>query len=247
MPGMNLFDMITQAAGGGAMKQVGQQFGLSDGQTQQAMKALLPAISGGLKRNASTADGMQALLQALDKGHHDEYIDNPDRLAQSETVDDGNAILGHLLGSKEMSRQVAAQAAQRTGVDTGVLKKMLPMVAALAMGSLSKQSKDQSIAQAMVGALAGNMMSGGASQQAQSGGGLLGALAGQVFGGGSRSAQSGSSGGLGALLGAVMGGGGQAAAAAPAQKPDLGLLGGLLDADGDGNAMDDIFDMVMKR
>ena len=53
MAGMNLFDMITGAAGGSAMRQVGQQFGLNETQTQQAMKALLPAISGGLKRNAS--------------------------------------------------------------------------------------------------------------------------------------------------------------------------------------------------
>jgi hypothetical protein len=47
---------------------------------------------------------------------------------------DGNGILGHILGSKDVSRQVAAQASARTGIGADVLKKMLPLVATLAMG-----------------------------------------------------------------------------------------------------------------
>ena len=43
------------------------------------------------------------------------------------------------MGSKDVSRQVARDAAARTGIGEGVLKKMLPVVAAMAMGALSKQ------------------------------------------------------------------------------------------------------------
>ncbi|MEM9667918.1 MAG: DUF937 domain-containing protein [Pseudomonadota bacterium] len=233
MAGTNLFDMIAGAAGGGAMEQVGQQFGLDQSETRGALQALLPAISGGLKRNASSADGLQSLLGALDKGGHDQYIDRPERLGEASTVEDGNAILSHLLGSKEMSRQVAAHASERSGVDSGILKKMLPVVAAMAMGSLSKQSKEPGVAEAMVGALLGGR------QEPQSGGGLAD-LAGSLLGGGN--AQKG---GLGSLLGSMLGG--STSRAASQKQPDLGLLGGLLDADGDGNAMDDIFNMVLKR
>ena len=61
--------------------------------------------------------------------------------------------------------------------------------------------------------------------------------------------QGSSSGGglLGGLLGAVMGGGRQQAAAQPQQSGMMGMLGNLLDADKDGSAVDDIFDMVMKQ
>lgn len=211
MAGMNLFDMIQKA---GALQQVAGQFGLDESQAQSAVKALLPAISGGLKRNTAQEGGLQALMGALQGGSHDRYLDNPAEMAQPQALQDGNGILGHLLGSKEMSRQVASQAAQRTGLDGGLMKKMLPMVAAMAMGSLSKQSKQPDIASALMGAL-----SGGGQQQA-------------------------SRGGLGGLVGSLLGGGKQ-----QAQQPSgpLGMLGGLLDADGDGNAMDDILNMVMKR
>ena len=39
-----------------------------------------------------------------------------------------------------MSRNVAANAASSTGLDAGLIKKALPLLAGLAMGALSKKS-----------------------------------------------------------------------------------------------------------
>ena len=44
----------------------------------------------------------------------------------------------------DVSRQVARNAAEQTGIGEGVLKKMLPVVAAMAMGALSKQRSSPS-------------------------------------------------------------------------------------------------------
>ena len=217
MAGVNMFDMIKGAAGGMVMQQVAKKFGLNGSQAEGAVRALLPAISGGLKRNAQQEGGLQGLMGALQSGSHNQYLDDPNKIAKPETVHDGNAILGHLLGSKDMSRQVASHAAQKTGLDNGILKQMLPMVAAMAMGSLSKQSQQPSVADALMGAL-----SGGGGQSA--GGSGLAGMVGSLLGGGQKQAQAPSAGGV-----------------------NLGMLGGLLDADGDGNPMDDILNMVMKR
>ena len=40
-----------------------------------------------------------------------------------------------------MSRQVAATAEKDTGIDAGLIKKALPLVATLAMGAMSKKSE----------------------------------------------------------------------------------------------------------
>ena len=63
------------------------------------------------------------------------------------TVADGNAILGHILGSKDVSRSVAAQASQQTGIGSDLLKQMLPVVATMAMGYLSKQTASGNVQQ----------------------------------------------------------------------------------------------------
>lgn len=135
-----ILDMLMNTGSGGAVQQVGQRFGLSEQQTSSALQQLVPALMAGLQSNTSREGGMDALVGALKRGHHAEYLDHPERLAQSATTEDGNSILGHIFGSKDVSRAVAGRASEQTGIGTDVLKKMLPVVATLVMGSLSKRA-----------------------------------------------------------------------------------------------------------
>jgi hypothetical protein len=146
---MNPLEMILGAAGGGVLNQVAGQFGLNQNQAQSAIGALLPALMGGVQRNVQQEGGLESLLGALGGGNHSQYLDDPNMLGAQETTMDGNAILGHLLGSKDVSRAVAAQASQQTGIDTGILKQMLPIVASLAMGALSKQNAQHNLSGVM--------------------------------------------------------------------------------------------------
>jgi len=131
------------AAGGSAIQQLGRQFGLSEGQTQMAVGALLPALTGALNQNTQSQDGLSGLLGALSRGNHEQYLNDPSLLGQQETVQDGNGILGHLFGSKEVSRRVASHASAQTGIGSDVLKAMLPVVATMVMGSLSRGTRQQ--------------------------------------------------------------------------------------------------------
>lgn len=137
---MNILEALMAAQGGGAVKQLGQQFGLGDDQTNAALSALVPALAAGLARNATREGGLDGLTAALSGGRHGSYLDDVSSLSRPGTVADGNGILGHILGSKDASRQVAAQAAQSTGVGPDVLKKMLPIVAAMVMGAMAKKA-----------------------------------------------------------------------------------------------------------
>lgn len=210
-----LLDLLAGPQAQPAKQQLGQQFGLSEDMTQQAMAALIPALAAGLKSNAGKQGGVESLLEALNKGTHSRYLDEPGLLGRPETRDDGNSILGHLLGSKEVSREVASRASQKTGLGDDLLKQMLPVVATMVMGSLAKKSEEPD---------------------------TLSMLAGML--GGGQSAASKQSGGLGGLLGSLLGGGRQKQAP---KNDGLGMLGALFDADRDGSAMDDIFELVMKR
>lgn len=136
---MNILEAVLNAQGGSAAAEAGQAVGLSQEQTGAALSALVPALASGLSRNASLPGGLDSLLGALTGGGHSRYVNDPSSLRTPEAVTDGNAILGHILGSKDASRAVASQAAAQTGLGEDVLKKLLPMAATLVMGSLSKQ------------------------------------------------------------------------------------------------------------
>jgi hypothetical protein len=233
--GMNMMEMIMSAAGGQAPQQIGSQFGLDAQQSQSAIAALLPAISSGLKQNSGTPQGLAGLLGALQNGSHDQYLDNPANLARQDAINEGNGILGHLFGTKEVSRAVAGRAAEQSGVSSDILKKMLPMVAMMAMGSLGKQTRGAG--------MFNDTQAGGGGLQ-----GMIAQMAMQQLTGGAQS-----KGGLGGLLGGLLGGGARKQQAqmqrqaSSAHQQGLGMLGKMLDADGDGSSMDDILGMMMNK
>ena len=136
---MNLMDMILNGQNGELVRQMANNFQLDEGQARSAMGALIPALSRGIGREASSPQGLEDLVGALGRGNHRQYVDEPASLAQEGAVVEGNGILGHLFGSKEVSREVASRAAQDSGVDSGILKKMLPLLASAAMGAMAKQ------------------------------------------------------------------------------------------------------------
>jgi hypothetical protein len=136
---MNMLDAILSAQGGNSARQLGQQFGLDERQVSSALAAIVPALAAGFQQNMSSPQGLDGLMAALGGGQHGRYVEDPATLSRPETTTDGNGILGHIFGSKEVSREVATRASAQTGIGEGVLKQMLPVVAAMMMGAMSKQ------------------------------------------------------------------------------------------------------------
>lgn len=135
---MNILETILNAQNGDVVRQMANNFQLDEGQARSAVGALIPALTRGIGKNVSSPGGLDGLIGALQKGNHGRYIEEPVAATQPAAVEEGNGILGHIFGSKEVSRNVAAKAAESSGVDSSVLKKMLPMLASVAMGALSK-------------------------------------------------------------------------------------------------------------
>jgi hypothetical protein len=164
---MQIKDVLDQTGG---LQSMARELGISETQAATGAAALLPAILGGFKKQAQAQptglDGLGSLLGQLGGGG---LLD--DVLAPAPTnVSRGNDVLGQIFGSKDVSRTVAQSASARSGLDPGLLKKMLPILAMLVTGYLAKQQTSGAAAQPLPG--------GGGL------GGLLGGLLGERAGGG---------------------------------------------------------------
>jgi hypothetical protein len=148
---MNILDTMVNAQDGAAVRQLGSQVGLGPEQTTAALSALVPALAAGFQQNLQSQGGLENLLSALSSGNHGRYIDDPASLGDQGAVTDGNGILGHLLGSKDASRDVASRAAAQTGLSADVLKRMLPLAATLMMAAFAKHSANPSSTTARLG------------------------------------------------------------------------------------------------
>jgi hypothetical protein len=219
---MGVLDDLLNPQNSSAVRQIARQTGVGENDARIALERLAPAISRGIQRNIGSEGGLESLLQALQRGNHGRYLDDPGQLGSA--VDDGNGILGHIFGSKEVSRGVADRVSGQTGIGADLLKQMLPLIASLVMGALAKRAS-------------GGV--GGQPQALPGEGGGLGDILGSVLGGGAPQAGGG---GLGDILGSVLGGGG-----AQSSGGGLGgLLSSMLDSDRDGSAIDDILDMATR-
>ncbi|MER8464047.1 DUF937 domain-containing protein [Mesorhizobium sp. M1396] len=167
-----LFDMLTQAQNGNGMQALAQQYGLSMQQTQAAVAALLPAFSQGLQRNTADPYGLGAFMTAMASGQHAKYFEDATRAFSPQGVDEGNGILGHLFGSKDLSRAVASQAAQASGVNQQILQQMLPAIASMLMGGLFKQTTNQMQAAGGFGGGGNNPLGEIIEQMMRQGGGM---------------------------------------------------------------------------
>jgi hypothetical protein len=136
---MNIVEMIARSHNGQGLDLLAQQFGLDRRQTLEAVAELAPLVTAGVRQNTRQDDGLVSLLEALGGGRHERYMDDDDAVQFEHVRDDGNAILGHLFGGKQVSREVAMHASGSTGIGEAILKKMLPVIASMVLGAIFKQ------------------------------------------------------------------------------------------------------------
>jgi hypothetical protein len=138
-----LFDMMMKAQGGQAVDAMAKQFGLAQEQMQQAVAALMPAFSTGLKRSVTNPYDLTSLMTAASSGNYGQYFEDLGKAFSPKGIADGNNVLALIFGSKEVSRAVAAQAEQMSGIGQDVYKQMMPVMANTLMGGFFKQMASQ--------------------------------------------------------------------------------------------------------
>jgi hypothetical protein len=124
------------------VSQLAERFGLNANQAQAVLDQLIPALSAGIAHNTQQNQNTASSLLNLFRPDISSPANGaqPDLLHRPEAKDMGNNILGHIFGSKDVSRQVAQSTQQKTGINAEVIKKMLPFVALFAISALSKRA-----------------------------------------------------------------------------------------------------------
>ncbi|MCB1680940.1 MAG: DUF937 domain-containing protein [Rhodospirillales bacterium] len=141
----NFLDLINYAAQRPEMiRSLAGQFGLDQKQTDNVSKMLISAVAGGMLNNIQNG-GLENLMGALENGQHEKLLEKAKAPGANlfNVIQEGNDILGHILGSKDVSRQVAGAVEQKTNVEAEIIKTMLPIIAAVVMGMLDQTRRKQ--------------------------------------------------------------------------------------------------------
>jgi len=165
---MSLAQILQQT---GVISSMAKELGVDEQTARMGAGALLPAIVAGMGRSSTgggAADplgGLGALAGAVfgtgGAGGLGGGLLEAVLAPKPTPVDQGNDILGTIFGSKDVSRSVAGEVAAVTGLDEGLLKKMLPILAMAVMGYLARQATGSGQAAPAGGGLGGGSVLGG--------------------------------------------------------------------------------------
>ena len=208
-----LLDLLNSPMGKQLISGVAGQTGQAENKTADVLSMAMPLLMGAMKRNASTPQGAEGLLNALNNKHDGGILDNLSGLfgggVDQSVMDDGAGILGHVLGGKQP--QVQNALSQKSGIDAGTVGTILKVAAPLLMGMIGKQSQQQGVSDSNgLGNMLGGLLGGGSQANKQQSliesfldsdgdGSILDDVAGMVLGGGQKK------GGLAGLLGGLFG------------------------------------------
>lgn len=159
-----LLDLLSSPMGKQLISGVAGQTGNSTDQTGSVLTMALPLLMGAMKKNASTPEGAQGLMNALSNKHDGGILNDLGGLfgggVDQSVKDDGAGILGHILGGKQA--QVENALSQKSGMDTSTIATILQVAAPILMGMIGKQKQQKNVNDASgMQNLLGGMMGGG--------------------------------------------------------------------------------------
>ncbi len=210
-----ILDLLNGPIGKTIISGVAGSTGQDSSKTGSVLTMALPVLMKAMQRNASTPEGAEGLMGALNK-HDGGILDNLGGLfgggVDDGVVNDGSKILGHVLGSRQQG--VEQVISQKAGIDSGAVGSILKTAAPLLMGLLGKQTRQSNVnSPSGLSGLLGGMLGGSSTEKEQSflekildadgDGSVIDDVAGMVLGGGGSQKKSG--GLLGGLLGGLFG------------------------------------------
>ncbi|MEN8153952.1 MAG: DUF937 domain-containing protein [Acidobacteriota bacterium] len=183
-------DEFMKTYGSKVSKDLSKSTGISKGILKQLIPQVAPLILGGLKKQKDNHGGNNRIDHILNKYGSAGVLDNLAGLFNSKSRESSpDPGLGGLLGNSgiEASNQIAS----KFNIDSGLAMKLIPMLAPVILGALTKKKSQSNVGSGGIGALLDQ----------DGDGNILDDVAGLILGGGKKS-----SGGLiGGLLGGLLG------------------------------------------
>jgi len=138
-----MLEELAGALGGDTLGQLAGVLGADNEAVGKGVAAALPALLGGLARNARQPEGASALSNALGTDHDGSILDSLGSIfggspwAQQQANRHGESILGHVFGGNRPRVEQQVQAA--SGLQSSMVTKLLPLLAPVVLGYLGKK------------------------------------------------------------------------------------------------------------
>ena len=190
----NFLDEFLKDYGPEVSRGMSANLGINKRTANQILPEIVPLILGGLKRQSETRGGADRIDHILNKYGQDDVLDRiGDELSSRSRMDQPDPRLGGLLGDSGV--QATDMMANRFKMDSGLATKLIPMLAPIILGALTRKRDKGGAGSSGIASLidqdgdgnilddvAGFLLKGMGSSGSRRGGGMLGGILGGLFG-----------------------------------------------------------------
>jgi hypothetical protein len=178
---------------------IANKLGVDQGEVDNAVRTLVPALLGGLQQNSEDPEHASA-IESMANNHAARGLLDAGGGLESNGEGDGHQAVASLFGGKDAD-QVASALANSGAGNRDLLKQLLPVVLPIVLAYIGKQlgsggasapQKTEAASGGGLGEVLGSILSGGSADKS------LGGILGNVL--------SGKGGSLGDILGGMLGG-----------------------------------------
>jgi hypothetical protein len=136
-------ESLRSAKGQELVGRVAEAFDVDRQKAGSAMQSLTDELKARVQRCMLSRGGVADVVSLVTAPNAGKVLSSPDDLSSPDVAASGNRLLDTLIGSKHVSRGIAARTASRSGLDADTVEKMLPVAANLLIGELQRQSGPQ--------------------------------------------------------------------------------------------------------
>src|SRR5690606_12272774 len=126
-----ILELLNSDFGKQIISGVSSQTKAQEDKTAQVINMAMPLLLGAMKKNASTLEGANSLLNALNNKHDGSILNNLGGLfsggVDNEVMSDGAGILKHVVGGQQS--QVENALSKKSGLDTATVMQILQIAA----------------------------------------------------------------------------------------------------------------------
>ena len=138
----SLLESIGGMLGQNEISEISKKLGADENATQSAIASALPALLGGLSRQAD-ADDAENTFSQWDDDNDDSMLENVSNFLGGGAESKGDGILSKIFGNKR--DRVEQSVGKSSGLNSGQSGMLMKMLAPMVMGSLFRKKKQENL------------------------------------------------------------------------------------------------------
>jgi hypothetical protein len=140
---VRLYEIIRGTGRGAIVEELAKQAGVGRYQAEGALRTLLPELGRAIRRAGERHTGAPTIHAAMQDERYARYLEHHAALREAQAAADGERVLEEILDPGQRD-QLVRNAAAAIQSDEASVRRLLPLSAALAMGALGQELRQDS-------------------------------------------------------------------------------------------------------